>query len=241
MKKIAVIGAGASGIMAALFAAKKSNEVTLFEKQNKIGRKILSTGNGRCNISNKNIDILHYHGHNPKFILNVFAKFSFQDTINYFGSLGLPIVEENEGRLYPASMQASSVVDILNYKLNKSDIEIALNRKIEKIMFAKNKFKIVTAGKEEHIFDAVILSTGSCAYPELGASNIGYELAGALGHRIYNPFPAILPISIPLKLLHTLEGIKWNCRAKAELNGKKFRNRQASFFLQSTEFPDQRH
>ncbi len=220
MKKIAVIGAGASGIMAALFAAKKSNEVTLFEKQNKIGRKILSTGNGRCNISNKNIDIRHYHGHNPKFILNVFSKFSFQDTINYFESLGLPIVEENEGRLFPASMQASSVVDILNYELKKKDIELRLNKKIDKIIYAKNKFRIITAGKEEHIFDCVILSAGGSAYPELGASAIGYELAGAFGHKIYDPFPAILPINIPLKILHTLEGIKWNCKVQAEYNGK---------------------
>jgi predicted Rossmann fold flavoprotein len=220
MKKIAVIGAGASGIIAALFAAKKGNEVTLFEKQNKIGRKILSTGNGRCNISNKNIDISHYHGHNPNFILNVFSKFTPQETIDFFESLGLPIIEENEGRLFPASMQASNVVDILNYKLNKKMVEITLNRKIEKIIYAKNKFKIVTAGKEENIFDSVILSAGSCAYPELGASNIGYELAGAFGHKIYDPFPAILPINIPLKLLHTLEGIKWNCGARAELNGK---------------------
>lgn len=220
MKNIAVIGGGASGIMAALFACKKDNKVTLFEKQNKIGRKILSTGNGRCNISNRNINLSHYHGHNPKFVLNIFSKFSLQDTIQYFESIGLPLIEEDEGRLFPASMQSSSVVDVLNYELNKSSVEINLNRKIDAVIPSKQKLKIITAGKEDHVFDDVILSAGSCAYPGLGASNSGYELARSLGHHIYEPFPALLPINIPLKIIHTLEGIKWNCNVKAVVKGR---------------------
>jgi predicted Rossmann fold flavoprotein len=220
MKHIAVIGAGASGIMASLFAAKDNTKVTLFEKQNKIGRKILNTGNGRCNISNKYIDVSHYYGHNPKFILNVFSSFGFRETIDFFESIGLPVVEEDEGRLFPSSMQASSVVEILNYELIKKDIDIRLNRKVEKIFYTENKFKLMTAGMEEYFFDSVILSAGSSAYTELGASNIGYELAKSMGHKIYEPFPAILPINIPLKALHTLEGIKWNCKISVELKGK---------------------
>ncbi|MFH0975121.1 MAG: NAD(P)/FAD-dependent oxidoreductase [Spirochaetota bacterium] len=220
MKNIAVIGAGASGIIAALFAAKKINKVTLFEKQDRIGRKILSTGNGRCNISNKNIDIANYHGHNTKFVLTVFAKFGLKETVDFFESVGLPLIEENEGRLFPASMQASSVVDILNYELTRNNVDLNLNRKVEKIIPAKDKFRIVTAGREEHVFDSVILSAGSSAYTGLGASDIGYELAGSLGHRIYEPFPAILPVSVPLKILHTLEGVKWICGARVETGGR---------------------
>lgn len=220
MKNIAVIGAGASGIMAALFAAGKNNKVVLFEKQKKIGRKILSTGNGRCNISNKYIDVSHYHGHNPKFILNVFSRFGLQEVVKYFESIGLPFIEEDEGRLFPASMQASAVVDILNYELHKKGVDLRLNRKIEQINYSKKRFMVMTAGKEEHIFDSVILAAGSCAYAGLGASNIGYELAGALGHKIHGPFPALLPIGIPLQILHTLEGVKWNCMARAEYKGR---------------------
>jgi predicted Rossmann fold flavoprotein len=220
MKYIAVIGAGASGIMAALFAAKENIRVTLFEKQNRIGRKILSTGNGRCNISNKYTDVSHYYGHNPKFVLNVYSRFGLRETTEFFESIGLPLIEEDEGRLFPASMQASGVVELLNYELGKKEIDIKLNRKIEKIVYVKNKFRVVTAGKEERLFDSVILSAGSCAYTGLGASNIGYELAESLGHKVYQPFPAIIPVNIPLKMLHTLEGVKWDCRVAVELNGK---------------------
>ena len=220
MKTVAVIGAGASGIMASIFAAKNNCRVTLFEKQNKTGRKILSTGNGRCNISNRNIDIGHYHGHNPKFILNVFARFGLNETLEFFESIGIPVIEEDEGRLFPASLQASGVVDILNYELNKNDVVLSLNRQVDKIERKSGKFAIVTAGKEEHLYDAVILSAGSVAYGGLGASDIGYNLARSLGHKVNQPSPAIVPINVPLKAMHTLEGVKWNCSVKAELNGK---------------------
>ncbi len=220
MKHIAIIGAGASGITAALFASKSGSKITLFEKQSKTGRKILSTGNGRCNISNKHIDVSYYHGHNPEFVLSVFAKFGFNETMAFFESLGIPLAEESDGRLFPASSQASSVVDILNYELAKKNIEIKLNRKVESIARLKDRFRIITAGKEECFFNSVILSAGSCANTGLGASESGYELAGSLGHKIYDPFPAILPVNIPLKIMHTLEGIKWNCGIKVEVKGK---------------------
>ncbi len=206
--------------MAALLAAGENTEVTLYEKQNKIGRKILSTGNGRCNISNKNLDVSHYCGHNPEFIRNVFSRFGLNNTIDLFESIGIPFVEEDEGRLFPASRQASGVVEILNYELDKKGIELRLDRKIEKVVAAKNKFMVVTAGQEKNLFDSVILSAGSCAYTGLGASSIGYELAESLGHKVYEPFPAILPINIPLKVLHVLEGIKWDCRTSVELGNK---------------------
>jgi predicted Rossmann fold flavoprotein len=220
MKHIGIIGAGASGIMAALFAAKNGSKVSLFETQSRIGRKLLSTGNGRCNISNMHIDVFNYHGHNPEFIRNVFAKFGLQEAIAFFESIGLPLIEESEGRLFPASSQASSVVDILNYELVKNKIDIRLNRKVASITKNKNKFIVITAGKEEYTFDSVILSAGSCANSGLGASNSGYELAASLGHKVFEPFPAILPINIPLKIIHTLEGIKWNCGIKVEVKGK---------------------
>ncbi len=220
MKKIAVIGAGASGILAALFAQRKGNTVTLFEKQNKIGRKILSTGNGRCNISNRFLDISHYHGSNVKFIMNVFSKFGLNDTIKYFESIGLPVVEENDGRLFPESGQASSVVDLLIYELKLKGVDLRLNRMVEKIKTINNKFKITTAGKEEHVFDSAILSLGSCAHPQLGASYAGYELAASLGHNILDPFPAIVPLSIPQRSIHALQGIKHNCKASVIIKGK---------------------
>ena len=218
MKNIAVIGGGASGIIAALFASEK-NRVILYEKQKKIGRKILVTGNGRCNLTNKNVDISKYHGHNPKFVLNVFSKFNVRDTEAFFNHAGIPLIEEKDGKIFPASGQASTITEILEYELKKKAVEVLLHKRVEKIIPLTQGFKIITAGKEERIFDSVILSAGSCASSH-GASTISYDIAESLGHKIFKPFPAILPVNIPLKKLHTLKGIRWRCKADVKLNEK---------------------
>lgn len=219
MKRIAVIGGGASGLTAALFASQKG-KVVLFEKQKKIGRKILVTGNGRCNLANRHLDASRYHGHNPRFALNVFGRFGLDETVALFESMGVPLAEGKEGRLYPASLQASTVPRVMEYELLRRGVEIRLHRRIEKILPGPDGIRLVTAGNEEDVFDAVVLAAGSCAYPPAGASRIGYELASSLGHRIYEPFPAILPLAIPMKALHRLEGIKWDCRMYACARGK---------------------
>ena len=218
-KKTAVIGGGASGLIAAYFASEKNN-VTLFERQKKIGRKILVTGNGRCNITNKNIDPGRYHGHNPEFTRRVFSSFGLAETEKFFNSIGIPLIEEDDGKLFPASLQASIVPKAFEYELVKRGVDIRVHRKIEKIIPEKNKIRLITAGMEEEIFDSVILACGSSAFPAAGASKSGYELAESLGHEVYEQFPVILPINIPLKALHTLQGIKWDCGVKVLHKGK---------------------
>ncbi len=220
MKKIAVIGAGASGMLAAIFAARQGCKVTIFEKQKKIGRKLGITGNGRCNITNKNMDPKYYHGHNPKFVYNVLARFGLEDTVNFFKELGLPFVEGDAGKLFPYSLQAASVVDFLGYELSREKIDLCLHRRIDKIIPHQNLFKLVTAGNEEFNFDAVVLAAGGAAYGQLGGSRYGYQLAASLGHHIFEPFPVILPINIPLKKLHRLEGIKWDLAVNVKIKNK---------------------
>lgn len=219
MNHVAVIGGGASGLVAAFFASRE-NRVVLFEKQKKIGRKILITGNGRCNLSNSQIDVTRYHGRNPKFVLNLFSRFGPEETISFFESIGVPVIEKSNGRIFPASLQASTVVQVLEYELLRRGVEIKLHRRIDAIIPEGEKIKLVTAGREVYYFDSVILATGSCAFSPVGASRIGYQLASSLGHTVYEPFPAILPINIPLKIIHRLEGIRWDCRVVAELNGR---------------------
>ncbi len=220
MRRIAVIGGGASGLMAALHAAGGDNRVSLFEKQNKVGRKILVSGNGRCNITNRGVSPERYHGNNPKFVNSVLSRFGLADTIEFFQSLGLPTVEEDDGRMYPASLQSVTVVKILEYELERRGVEIHLHRKIDRITDVPNGYRLVTAGREEHDADAVILAAGSCAYPPAGGSRDGYDLARQLRHTIREPFPAILPINVPLKILHRLQGIKWNCSATVHLHNR---------------------
>ena len=196
-----------------IFSSEKSS-VTLFEKQKKIGRKILVTGNGRCNISNKHIEQCRYHGHNPEFAELIFREFGLAETEEFFNSIGIPFIEEDDGKLFPASLQASIVTKVFEYELVKRNVDIRVHRKIEKIIPLKNGFRLVTAGMEEEFFDSVILACGSTAFPAAGASRSGYELAADLGHKVYEPFPVILPLNIPLKAIHTLQGIKWDCAVK---------------------------
>ncbi len=219
MKHIAVIGGGASGLVAAFFASRE-NRVVLFEKQKKIGRKILITGNGRCNLSNSQIDVTKYHGKNPKFVLNLFSRFGLDETISFFESIGIPVIEKSNGRIFPASLQASTVVQVLEYELLRRGVDIKLHRRIDTIIPEGKKIKVITAGREVYYFDSIILAAGSCAFSPVGASKIGYQLASSLGHNVYEPFPSILPINIPLKIIHRLEGIKWDCRVMAERNGR---------------------
>jgi len=218
-KRVAVIGGGASGLTAALMASEKCS-VVVFEKQKKIGRKILITGNGRCNISNTGIDAARYHGNNTGFVNNVFAKFGLSETEDFFRSIGVPFIEEDDGKLFPASLQASLIPKVFEYELTARGVEIRLHRRIEKIIPQKKGFRVITAGMEEEEFDSVILSCGSCAYPQTGASRGGYELAHSLGHTVYEPFPVITPINVPLKALHRLQGIKWDCGVKVYLGRK---------------------
>ncbi len=219
MKRVAVIGGGASGLTAAYFASEKCS-VTLFEKQKKIARKILITGNGRCNISNTHIDSSRYHGHNPDFVNNVFSRFSSDDTVSFFNSLGIPFVEEKDGKLFPASLQASLLPKIFEYELVRRNVDMKLHRRVDQIKPINKAFELTTAGKESLEFDSVILACGSCAYPQVGASRAGYELARSLGHHVYEPFPAILPVNIPRKALHRLQGTKWDCSLKVMVNNK---------------------
>ncbi len=217
MKKIAIIGAGASGLMAACFAAPRA-KVTIFEKQKMPGRKILATGNGRCNISNRNISADFYHGKNPAFVNNVFGSFGLEATEEFFSTIGIPFAEGKDGRLFPASFQASAVQKLLVFEAQKRGAEILLHRRIDKIVPQKEGLLLITAGQEQYHFDAVILASGSCAYPQLGGSDSGYTLAASIGHSIQPPVPAIVPLNAYPGVLHRLEGIKWDCALKAISN-----------------------
>ena len=219
LKRVAVIGGGASGLAASWFAAD-SSEVVLFEKEKKIGRKLLVTGNGRCNISNINADHTKYHGHNAAFVSNVFSRFGVDETVEFFSSIGIPFIQEDDGKLFPASLQASIVPKVFEYELVKKNVEIRLHRRIEKIIPEKGKFRVTTAGMDEELFDSVILSCGSCAFPSSGASKIGYDLARSLRHKVFEPFPVILPLNIPARAVHRMQGVKWNCGVKVILESR---------------------
>lgn len=211
---IAIIGAGSAGMTAACFASEGNNRVVLYEKQKKPGRKILATGNGKCNISNTGIDVSRYHGRHPDFVRNLFGRFGPEETEAFFLSLGIPFTEENLGRLFPESRHSASVIDQFQFVLKNRGVTQRIHRRVDTVKRVSDFFEVTTAGREKERFERVILATGSCAWPALGGSDSGYRLAASLGLKIREPFPSIVPLNIPLKPLHRLQGIRWNCRVR---------------------------
>ncbi len=223
-KRVAIIGGGASGLIAACYASKNCN-VTLFEKERRLGRKILASGNGRCNISNRGVSPDRYHGKSTGFLNNLFGAYGVEETVDFFQSLGLPIVEQGEGKLFPASLQSSSVMNIFIYELKKREVTVSLNSLVKDVLKSEDEFLVSTnAGVSS--FDSVILASGSCAYPSLGGTKQGYEIARSLGHRVHEPFPVILPLNMDDKKIRRLQGIKWDCAlsvvSKDRVLGQRF-------------------
>lgn len=182
--KIIVAGAGASGLVAAIEAAKRGFDVTVMEANDKPGRKIYATGNGRCNLTNEKMDISCFRGSSLKLISSVIDRFGYKDTMNYFSELGLMFKDRN-GYVYPASGQASSVVNALLSECRKLDIKILCNSAVKNVSKNKNEFTVDTEdGKYKA--EGVILSCGSMAgiLPDKLPKVKGYDIAEKLGHKI---------------------------------------------------------
>jgi predicted Rossmann fold flavoprotein len=203
IRKIAVIGGGASGMVASIVALRAGNHVEVFEKSAKLGRKILATGNGRCNITNESISVENYHGKHPSFVREALKNFSTNEAKKFFSLLGLELTEGANGRLYPMSLQSSSVVEFLAFEMNKLGVLVHLESEVQKIEKFSDKFLV--DGRE---FDAVVIATGSQAMPTLGSSDSGYKFARSFGHKIEKPFASLVQLVCDDTLVHGSSGVK---------------------------------
>ena len=219
--EIAVIGGGASGLMAAITAKKSGKEVIILERKDRILKKVLITGNGRCNITNVNANISNYFGKNISSVENILNRFTPQDTMDFFNGLGIVCNEENRGKVYPLSGQASSVVDALRFEAEKLGIKIETEfyvRKIEKDGF---KFKIYSEDRKKIEAGRVILAAGGQSYPELGSNGSGFELAKELGHSVTKLSPSIVQLKTEKNQVKGLQGIKTDVAVTAYGDNKK--------------------
>ena len=219
--EIAVIGGGASGLMAAITAKKSGKEVVILERKDRILKKVLITGNGRCNITNVNANISNYFGKNIFSVENILNRFTPQDTMDFFNELGIVCNEENRGKVYPLSGQASSVVDALRFEAEKLGIKIETEfyvRKIEKDGF---KFRIYSEDRKKIEAGRVILAAGGQSYPELGSNGSGFELAKELGHSVTKLSPSIVQLKTEKNQVKGLQGIKTDVAVTAYGDNKK--------------------
>lgn len=208
-----IVGGGASGLVAAITAKDFGIDVAIVEGTDRVGKKILTTGNGRCNISNNCIKppFINYHSSNSDFQFTALDKLSLEDTKNFFLSLGLPIVALPTGKLYPQSLQASSVVDILKMAIEDRNIPLYTNCKIKDIHKGK-KFKLSTTNEEYKLFTAnkVILACGGKTAPKTGSDGSGYNIAKSFGHSITSLVPGIVQLKLDYPHLKALSGVKFD-------------------------------
>ena len=219
-KKIIVIGGGAAGMMAAISANIQGAEVVLLERNDRLGRKILATGNGRCNYTNKNLSIKNYHGENPKFAYSGLSQFNVGSTIDFFEVLGITPAMGEGGKVFPLSFQSSSMVDILKHEIENSKIKLITEAYAETIIKNNNKFKVILKDKREFESDKLIIATGGMALPNSGSDGNGYGLCEDMGHTIIDIVPGLVQLHLEGDHFKRLNGTKFVGRAELYVDGK---------------------
>lgn len=209
-RNVAVIGGGASGMTAAIFAARGGARVTLFEGGARLGRKLAQTGNGRCNFTNTSQEPIFYHSDQIDFPWRVIQSFPLPDVIRFFLELGV-YSKNRKGYLYPASDQAESVVFVLKTEMERLGVDVILHTKCTSIRQTKKGFLIEADAQQKTLslfFDRVILCCGGKAFPVSGSDGSGYTLATSLGHRIIPPVPALVSLQCKDAYFADLAGVR---------------------------------
>jgi predicted Rossmann fold flavoprotein len=209
MKNVAIIGGGASGLFSAILCAKSGCEVHLFEQNNRCAKKILVSGNGRCNISNKNLSVNDFFGENPAFVAFGLQEFGFGAFETFVNSLGLMLETKEDGRAYPLSNEAKSVAKIFEEVAKILGVHFHLESKIMDIK------KLLSE------YEAVIVATGSEAASHLGANSDGYNFAKEFGHTLIPTYPSLVQLHINSSLPNKMSGAKLNAEVTLLLNHKK--------------------
>ena len=216
-----IVGAGASGLTAGISAARKGASVLIIEQKEKAGKKILATGNGKCNFTNKYQSLDCYHCDDSTFISKVLSNFDMTKTLKFFEELGI-YPKERMGYIYPNSEQASSIVSVLLMECDKLNINIVYNEKVTKISRPDFTLTTVNEDKEENIYKGkkLILATGGKASPNLGSDGSGYKLAERFGHKIIKPLPALVSLKSPDKFCKSISGVRCPAKVMAYADSK---------------------
>ncbi len=206
-KQVLIVGGGASGLMAGICAAREGASVTILEHMDRVGKKILSTGNGRCNLTNLTMRPECYRSSQKQFPMKVLDRFSVWDTLTFFDELGIE-TKNRGGYIYPNSDQASSVLDALRMETEHLNVRVVTNCQIRELR-AKGR-RHFEAKTDAGIFEAdrLILATGSKAAPVSGSDGSGYALAKSFGHRVIKPLPALVQLRCEGKFFKQLAGVR---------------------------------
>ena len=219
--KIAIIGAGAAGIIAAITAKRlnKNLHIDLFDANKGIGKKILASGNGRCNISNNQITSKNYLGENPDFTSFALKEFDFKAFEKFCKSIGLLLDIKPSGKVYPLSNEAKSVTNLLELALQELGVNIYLESMITNIEKIEDKFTVTTQENEYKAYDKVLISNGLGAAPQLNANESGLDFASKFGHSFNPTYPSLVGLKTDNTYNGKLQGVKKECNVSLYVNG----------------------
>jgi predicted Rossmann fold flavoprotein len=222
--RIAVIGAGAAGIMAALQAAPGVGELSLFEHNQTIGRKLLVTGSGRCNLSNDAVDPSLYYCQDPEWISSFLDTFPVADLRDVFDKLGIPTFKTDDGWYYPLSQSAQAVVEILKERLDEADLRLRVATEVEWFSLKEGRFELKlnwNGQKTTEYFDKLVVAAGGKAYPELGSKGVLFPALKSIGHTVEELTPALGPIYVDLGAFSALKGLRFDAVTSLYLDGER--------------------
>lgn len=223
MKNIIVVGGGPAGMIAAGYAAAAGDNVTLIEKNNKLGKKLFITGKGRCNLTNASDpeELIANTAANPYFLYSAFYTFDSFALMNFFEENGVKLKIERGKRVFPKSEKSSDIINALKKFLDKNGVRVLLNTCVKKIIYENGRVKRIITDKSEFEPDAVIAATGGLSYPLTGSTGDGYKFAETAGHKITKLYPSLVPLRAKESFCAELQGLSLkNISINAVVNGK---------------------
>ena len=216
---VIVAGGGASGLFAAVLCAKENLKVMVLEQKDRIGKKILATGNGKCNYTNRNMRKDCYRGENKEFPEMALSTFGPEEAISYWEELGIYPKDKN-GYLYPYSEQATAVLDVLRMELERKKVSVVCEEKVQSIEKTEKGF-LVKTDKNRYKSKYVIVATGGQASPKLGSDGSGYKLAKKLGHSVVKPVPALIGLKCKEDYYKAISGVRTEAEVAVYIDGKE--------------------
>lgn len=232
MNKIAIIGGGAAGLMAALSAVRAGANVTIYEHNTSVGKKILASGNGRCNIINTSACADDYAGANPQFVQYALEQLPYAAFEMFCHSIGLLLDRKEDGRCYPLSNEAKAVLIAFKSAIIDAGVKILTEKKVTALTKENGRF-VVHCEQEKKSYDKVLIATGSEAAPQLGASADGYHFASAFGHEIIPTYPSLVQLRLNSKIHHKMAGVKTYAEVTLTIDNKPITKVQGDILFAS--------
>jgi predicted Rossmann fold flavoprotein len=215
----AIVGGGAAGIMAAIASGRKGRHTVVLERMPRLGKKLLASGSGRCNLSNTELSEKYFNSNAGYFVAEVFSKFGREDILRFFTDIGVHTYAEDK-RIFPVTNQSSSVLRALEMELARLPVEVVTQFEVAGITYDSGGFRIKSSDGREMISAQVVLAGGGRSYPSLGSDGSCYGLAERFGHTVVHCVPSCVPLIVRHPLCHVLQGQRIRARAAAFISGK---------------------